>query len=242
MKILHVLTLMSPFGEYGGPARVSLNQLNELQSRGHSVTLAAGHRGYDRLPKSADTVPLQLFGAYAVHKRLGFAGLAAPGLLAWIARHHRDFDVVHVHLARDLVTLPAARLALALGLPVIAQTHGMIIQTNKAVARPLDFLLTRPTLRGSKEVLCLTTNEELSIKSVSRSRAITSIINNGIKSPSMTHRSPNVVPEILFLARLQSRKRPTAFVELANILNERGYQAKFRIVGPDEAKPVVWRK
>jgi hypothetical protein len=41
MRILQVVTLISPDGAYGGPARVALNPSAELIRRGHDVTLGA---------------------------------------------------------------------------------------------------------------------------------------------------------------------------------------------------------
>jgi glycosyltransferase involved in cell wall biosynthesis len=42
--------------------------------------------------------------------------------------------------------------------------------------------------------------------------------------------------EVLFLARLQARKRPRVFVEAALALRERFPQARFTLVGPDEGE------
>jgi hypothetical protein len=54
VRILHVVTLVSPDSAYGGPVRVAENQCTELLSRGHDVHIAAGVRGYESVP---DTVP-----------------------------------------------------------------------------------------------------------------------------------------------------------------------------------------
>ena len=50
----------------------------------------------------------------------------------------RDYDVVHVHVARDFVTLPAATIARRAGVPYVLQPHGMIDPSDHALARPLD--------------------------------------------------------------------------------------------------------
>jgi glycosyltransferase involved in cell wall biosynthesis len=46
--------------------------------------------------------------------------------------------------------------------------------------------------------------------------------------------NPTSPPEILFCARLQERKRPLAFVEMANLLTSEGVDARYTIIGPDE--------
>src|SRR5437867_204758 len=58
MRILQVVTLLSPDGAYGGVARVALNQSAELIGRGHDVTVAAATRGYEVVPEELDGVPV----------------------------------------------------------------------------------------------------------------------------------------------------------------------------------------
>src|ERR1700712_3015842 len=106
LRILHAVTLLSPDSAYGGPVRVALNQASALRGRGHSVTLAAAERGFDVAPRSADGTPLVLRRARRLVPHSGFAGLSAPSLMTWLLRSRSEFDVAHVHLARDLVLLP----------------------------------------------------------------------------------------------------------------------------------------
>ena len=81
MKIIHVVTLFTPDGAFGGPTRVAVNQTRELRTRGHDVTLAGAALGYgETLPKAIDGVPVRLFPARRVVPRTGFAGLTSPGL------------------------------------------------------------------------------------------------------------------------------------------------------------------
>ena len=46
MRILHVVTLVSPDGAFGGPVRVAENLARELRRRGHDVTVAAAASGF----------------------------------------------------------------------------------------------------------------------------------------------------------------------------------------------------
>ncbi len=105
MKILQIVTLFSPDAAYGGPIRVALNQSKALQDNGHDVTIAAGERGYAVPPTREQGIALQLFPARTViPPKIGYAGIGAPSMLVWLRKHVREFDVVHIHLARDLVT------------------------------------------------------------------------------------------------------------------------------------------
>ncbi|MDI9898534.1 glycosyltransferase [Rhodococcus sp. IEGM 1409] len=240
MKILHVVTLLSPDAAYGGPIRVALNQATALQDHGHDVTIAAGTRGYAQPPTQEQGIALQLFPARTLIPKIGYAGIAAPGMLLWLRKHLREFDVVHIHLARDFVTLPVARLALAYGVPFVAQTHGMIDGTDKLLAKPLDAALTVPVLRGARTVFHLTDRERQDLLAVTAGHDIHLVeLNNGIPESEEAVRpviGDDQVPDVLFLARLQERKRPQVFVDAACVVLDSGRKAHFSIVGPDEGE------
>ena len=150
-----IATVVTPDNAYGGPIRVALNQLSELKSRGHTVTLAAGALGFTpgQLPEEYCGVPVRLFPVHRVVPRAGFAGLHAMGMNSWIKREAETFDVVHVHLARDMITLTAARRVLRARLPLFLQTHGMIAPSRHPLAGPLDGLITTRLLKSSQRGL-----------------------------------------------------------------------------------------
>lgn len=234
MKILHVVSLIDPEGSFGGPLRVAVNQLRTLQEQGHDVTLAAGAQGYDGdLPTSVEGVRLRAFPAFSAAPQLGFAGLMSPRLIAWLVRHARDYDIVHVHLARDLVSLPAAQALRALGVPYVLQTHGMIDESSKSLARVLDAVSTRRVLRGAKTVFALTAAEAADLGLVEPRLRDVRVLPNGVPETSLCA-SPATSQDVLFLARIASRKRPADFVRAAQELAPRWPEATFSLVGPDE--------
>lgn len=233
MRILAVVTLVSPHGEYGGPVRVALNQLDALRDLGHDVVLAGAARGYPAIPTEVDGIPARLFPARTLVPGIGFAGIGAPALLRALRRHVAEFDVVHVHAARDLVTLPAARIAQSRGVPTVLQTHGMIDETSHPLAAPLDALLTRPALAAARAVTHLTPRERDSLEAVGRGRARLVDLPNGVPAGDAADAS---APELLYLARLAPRKRPVRFVEAAARLAAQHPTARFALVGPDEGE------
>lgn len=235
MKILGVVTLLSPSGEYGGPTRVAVNQLRALQDRGHQVVLAGTHRGFEgNVPTEIEGVPARLFPARTLLPRTGFAGLGSPELWRAVHRHAREFDVVHVHAARDLVTLPSALIALRRAVPVVVQTHGMIDETSHPLAVPLDLALTRPVLRGARIVTYLTSRERASLDVVSRGEARLEELPNGV--PLEAAAAAAGPTRVLYLARLAPRKHPVAFVEAAARVAADFPDAAFALVGPDEGE------
>ena len=163
--------------------------------------------------------------------------MTAAGMGRWLRRSVTDFDVVHVHLARDFVTLPAARRALRQDVPIVVQPHGMIDASESLLAKPLDALWTVPTLRRARSVFHLTPRESADLEHVAGAgRLALRPLHNGV--PSAPRREPRTdgVQEVLFLARLHQRKRPDMFVKMANALAAEGVDASFTLVGPDEGE------
>jgi glycosyltransferase involved in cell wall biosynthesis len=232
MRLLHVFTLASPDGAFGGPLRVAFNQAAGLSARGHEVVVAAGHQGYGRNPpEELEGAPVRLFPARRVLPSAGVSGLAAPSMLTWARGAFRRADVVHVHLGRDLVTLPAALLALRLEVPYVVQTHGMVIGSGHPLAGPMDTLMTRRVLHGAARVFYLNQPERDGLQQVTSESLALAQLSNGVPaagaSPLPERR------EILFCSRLHKRKRPLMFVDMARRLLAEGFDADFVLVGPD---------
>jgi glycosyltransferase involved in cell wall biosynthesis len=238
MKVLHIVTFISPDGTYGGPVRVSFNQARALQAFGADVLIAGAGRGYDPVPRELEGLPVQLTKPVQLLPFMGFAGLASPALLWWMVRRRSAYEVAHIHLARDLVTLPAALLALVLGKRVVVQTHGMIIESRRLIAPILDFVLTRPVLRRAHAVFYLSEDERRAISRVEPNLALVHLP-NGVPVDDDAPRSADgsgdgrTRVEVLYLARLHERKRPRLFVDAAAELLRAGVDADFRLVGPD---------
>lgn len=229
-------TLVSPDGAFGGPVRVAVNQTVALRARGHDAVLVAGARGHaDGPPERVDGAPAHLFPAQHLLPSTGFSGVVSPLLLRWLSTALATADVVHVHLGRDLVTLPAAWLARRSGVPYVVQTHGMVVPTRNPLAGPLDALLTRRLLRGAAAVLCLTELERTQVQSLVAEPLPLEVLGNGV--PVAEDVPPLAFPpEVLFCSRLHPRKRPLLFAEAARDLLRSGVDASFVLVGPDEGE------
>jgi glycosyltransferase involved in cell wall biosynthesis len=236
MKIAHVVTLVSPDGAYGGPTRVATNLAGAMQDAGHEVTILGAYGGYDMPPTQLAGVPARLFAARRLLPGLGFAGLTAPGLHAYLHRHVATFDIVHVHLARDLVTLPAALIARRRGARYVVQTHGMIDPSKRRLAKVLDTSATRAALRDAAAAFYLTDQERRDVIQVAQTADLPlTFLPNGVP-PSDLKADVASGREVLFLARLHARKRPLAFVEAAIALRDQFPTTRFTLVGPDEGE------
>ncbi|WP_104136292.1 glycosyltransferase [Cryobacterium sp. Y62] len=234
MKIVQIVTLISPDAEYGGPVRVAVNQAKELIRRGHQVTIFGGTRGYATLPTEIDGVPVRLFRVWRMIPNSGFAGLISLSLSFHVFCNVRRFDLIHVHMARDLITLPAAAIALLRRVPLVIQSHGMIDYSSKTLAGLLDALLTRRVLQRAGAIFYLTPKEKNDLTVVGRGRVSLLALANGVPRSELVIETVRPNLEVLFLARLQDRKRPKVFVAAARTLLDEGHIATFALVGPDE--------
>lgn len=244
MRILHVATLVTPDGAYGGPIRVALNQLAELQELGHTVQFAAAVSGFDVVPQQLQGVPARLFPSRRLVPRTGFAGLVAPGLTRFVRQHLSAYDVVHVHVARDLITLPVAAHVAKSSTALFLQPHGMIDRSSRPLAAVIDRVYTRRILRQSDKILALTPIEVTGLSAVAGPGLPLTTIANGVPVPDIQPVSEadsetgspaeNSRPEMLFLARLHPRKNAGMFVEAARALLDEGSEFNFTLVGPDE--------
>lgn len=237
MRVLHAVTLHSPSHAFGGPVRVALNLAKGLRARGHEARLLALGEGFpDPWPTSVEGVPAKLFPARRLLP-LGFSGMTSPALLASAGRLVRDADVVHVHLARDLVTLPVALAALRARKPLVLQTHGMVDPSGKLLAKVLDAVAVRRVLRGADAVLYLTPHEREGLDAVVGAPALASAVRLVNGTPAQEERpSPSGAPRVLYSARLQARKRPVDFVDAAPAVLAVHPDAEFVVAGPDEGE------
>ncbi|MBO8195020.1 glycosyltransferase [Streptomyces oryzae] len=240
MKALHIVTLHTPTHDFGGPTRVALNLCRGLRAQGEQAALVALGDGFppgEALPRMVDGVPARLFQARHVAPRFEVSGITSASLLAAAPRLLRSADVVHVHLMRDLVTLPVALLAAQMGRPLVLQTHGMIDPTEKRVAQAVDVLGLRRVLKQADAVLHLTpTERELTAAVVAPEPMGPAYrLVNGVAPQPMraVPAGPGRPPTVLYCARVQEGKRPQDFVGAIPTVLEKYPEARFVMAGPD---------
>lgn len=240
MKIGIVITVYFPSPIYGGPASVTRDLARELQWRGHSVTILTSNI-HTLKPASYVTEDESLMDGVRVVRfptrilRPRFSYLIAPRLNGWLKQHVKEFDVLFVQYARDLIPICAAEIALRNGVGLVLQTHGMLSKT-KWPRSLIDSLVVRRHLDKANKVFALQEAEKLGISAISKSADI-AIVPNGLRVPiglakwNISKLEENVV---LFVGRLHPHKRVDALIKAAEIAMKQGLLLRFRIVGPDE--------
>lgn len=231
--VRHVVTLVSPDGRFGGPTKVALDLCAEQRRRGIDAQLFAGAAGFGALPSEDDGVPMHLVRTRTLVPRLGFAATIAPGLRRAVFDGLTGREVFHVHLARDLVTLPIAVELRRRGLPYVIQTHGMIDASSRSLAHVVDSVLTKRAVTGASRALVLTAEEEAEIDRLSGGATMSTVLENGVR-PEVGAPSERPRGGALFLGRLHPRKGATVFAHAAARLAGDHPDGTFRIAGPDE--------
>ncbi len=246
MRILHVVSVFYPATIYGGPSVVAAQQASSLSARGNQVTVAASNvlelkprRFLRRRTAELHGAQILYFPSRALHPpgypKARFPFIVSRELVRWLEEGMREFDVVHVHFAREWIPVRAAQISIDSGVPIFLQPHGMLGRVGGARSL-MDRLWVRRTLEGATAVFALQQHEKDEIKRVAP-RAHTVELPNGIELPVAAegwHEDNLADPAVLFLARLHPRKRVSAFLEMARILTGQGIAARYRVVGPDE--------
>jgi exopolysaccharide biosynthesis polyprenyl glycosylphosphotransferase len=232
--VLHIVTLVDDTASCGGPVTVAINQCRALRERGVDAVLAGGWGGKGQPPDLVEGIPARLFPVHGLLPRRRLALLTSKGLQQWLRRNSRRIDAAHLHLARDLVPLLAGRLLRSRGVPLVAQTHGMVLPDSRLSVRAMDGLLTRRLLRAAAAVFSLTPDEDAALNRVVRDPAFRSQrLCNAIDPAEHPAETRADVREVLFLSRLHERKRVLTFAESARRLVLRGWRVRFAVVGPD---------
>lgn len=238
MRVVHVVTLVSDDGAFGGPTSVAAAQLEELAARGHDVRLVSLWRGRDAAPapRRVGAVPFVSRPARRLVPGRGCLGLMHPMLLADLWRETGRADAVHLHAGRDLVSLAALAVARLRGKDYVTQTHGMVEPRTATVARLFDRLFV-PLLRGARACLVLTERERRELTAVLGPDGPPLIdLPNGLRVSDAGRDADGARTghEVVFLARLHPRKRPEAFVEMAALVHKEYAEARFTLYGADE--------
>jgi glycosyltransferase involved in cell wall biosynthesis len=242
MRLVHVVTLLSEDGAYGGPTSVATGQLQECAARGHDVALVSLWRGTSRAPGHIGSVPLHTRPARSLLPGR-FTGIMHPLLVRDMWHSMGRADVVHIHAGRDLVSLTALAVAALRRKAFFTQTHGMVEPRRRSVVKWFDRLYV-PLVRRARGCLVLTERERLALAEVIGADGPPLLtLPNGVRPAygGEAH-SPRNARKVLFLGRLHPHKRPEAFVEMAALVHRKIPDARFTLHGPDEGSlPSVLR-
>ena len=254
MNILMVTLAYDPAIAFGGPVKIVQNNARELVRRGHQVTVYCTNR-LDREHKIAPrTIEREDQGVRVVYHntwfmtrwRGNFGPSLSPGMIRYLYREGKRFDVIHINEARAFTTLTAALFAQAAHIPYIIQAHGSFVYGlhSQRMKRIYDKLIGRSIYRRAARVIALRPEEIIECESVGIPRHKITVIGNGLdlttwqvrKEDGVIFRKRFGIPLdahlVLFLSRLDKKKGPDLLVEALSQLKIPNVYCVF--AGPDD--------
>lgn len=232
LHVLHVLTLSGANGEYGGPNRVASEHCKTLQKRGHRAQIFTGVVS-SSIPKRSEDLDESFELVQPLLKSFPVSSLWSNRLPRKLFKLVKGVDLVHIHFARDLIPILTAFVCVLLRKPFVTQTHGMVIEDKRLIIKIFDFFFTRLALNKSSRNFFLS-EQELSDLSRFNFKTQMELLPNGIEVlGGIDAKTNNKIPRIIFCSRLQARKRPDRFLNLARFASQNGLFANFVMFGSD---------
>ena len=220
LRVLHVIPSVGPLR--GGPSVVVRTMARGLADAGLDVHVAAtddngpGRLSFPHaLPVVEDAVTYHYFP-----RQTGFYGVSWP-LGRWLARHVREYDLVHIHALFSFAAVAAAYCTARAGVPYVVRPLGTLSRWGMERRRPwlkrLSFaLVERRILRGAARIQYTSEQERIEATELGLSERHT-VVPLGIDLapfatlPSRGWRRERVPgwagrPLALFLSRLDPKK------------------------------------
>ena len=188
MKILQVTPFFKPLWESGGVARVAYDISHNLHENGHDVTVYTTNRSIypSDLPTNRATSVDGMKVYYFENLRKYIRGVTPPVMpyrMPAIAREEiAQFDVIHIHDHRTLLTVIASHYARKYGVPYVLQAHGALPQDTGStrMKRLFDLLWAKKVILGAAGVIALNETEAARYRALGVAEKKIAIVPNGI--------------------------------------------------------------
>lgn len=186
MKILQVTESFAPMWEYGGVARVSYDISQELRKKGYQLTVFTINRNptyniSENTLTKTDGLDVVYFGMLRnnlLNKLCVFPSLKS---VKTIKQSINDYDVIHIHDYRSILTVLAVHYARKNHVPYILQAHGALPKERKRLFKEIfDRLFGYKILRDAKALVALSNTERDYYLEMGCDTAKVHIIPNGI--------------------------------------------------------------
>ena len=242
MRLIQILTDVSSDSGYGGPTANCLGQCYEfalfLQREGNpsKVRIFSTYIDSKRdLSKyslenlSVVTVPVKRFSSkYKFSFQMSFK--ASKRLVVEIAKS----DVVHIHFAREFIPTFAALISILLKKPFFLQTHGMLTSSSGKRIELWDTLFTKFIFTKVSSIYFLSEQELAELRQQFGEKFRATHLPNAVRidldaPPSF---AVPIKPTVAFISRIDTRKRPEIFLEVATELSKSVADLNVVIAGP----------
>lgn len=244
MRIVHVIDHLRSRG--GGPAAVAANLAKAQAEAGHTVALCTEH--------TRDNEPEFSTGEHVDVRRFQNDGLLAAlrgrhDAQAVVAHALDDLraDVLHLHGLWEPALLAAASAAHKRGVPIAANTHGMLDEYAmrvKPIKKAIAYRLIYRKHAMSTSLLLANSQREADAMIARGLGTRVAVIPNGVELDALNvdqqkgafrkaHPELGEDPYVLFLSRLDPIKGLDIIVHAFAILRQRGIAARLVVAGSD---------
>jgi len=261
MKILQVTSFFRPSWEAGGPPRAVYEISKRLVKRGHDVTVYTTDGFKYRLnveknkPVDVDGIRVYYFrnlSNYITRKWV----LPIPYYVPIVARRElKDFDIIHIHEYRTVLTLATYSYAKKYNIPYVLQARGSILPffAKKKLKRFFDRVWGKRILKDVSKAFALTNIEAEQYKKMDIKENKIEIVPNGIDLSEYTHlpekgkfrRKYGIKDDekiILYLGRIHKIKGVDLLVSTFTDLIKEINNVRLVIVGPDDGFLPILKK
>lgn len=251
MKILQVTPYFAPAWAYGGPPRSVYELSRELVRRGHSVTVLTtdAHDEETRERQRGENiegVEVHRFRNISNHLAWHQQLFLPMGVGAYLQRHLRNFDLVHLNMFQTLLNVVVHRFAVRDDIPFVLSARGTVshIVRYRAAKALFDIAAGKRLLRDARKVIALSNAEKIQYESAGVPASKIAIVFNGIDSAAYHDLpSPGAFAEkyglhgkriIAYIGRLNARKGLDHLLRAFQRLSIEKEDVVLALVGPDD--------
>lgn len=250
MRVLHVIPSISPLR--GGPSRAVIDMVAALRLREvDAAILTTNDHGPGLHPdlvngrwQQHQGVPVLAFPRWSppVGALREFA--VSPGLSLWLARHLKDYDLLHVHALFSYPSTSAMAQARWAGVPYILRSIGQLspwsLAQSRGRKRLMLRLIERRNLQGAA-ALHFTTRAERDEATSLGLAPPTLVLPLGVRGPepaaAAAGREGAAPVRFLFLSRLHPKKRLENLLDALALLDRRRPGAPWELAIAGDGEP-----
>ncbi len=243
MKVLQVIPRFNP--KHGGGVDVVYNISKFLSRRGHKVTVITTDYEFDEKfantlrEEGVEVIPFNYLFNYCLF-------IPSPDMKKWVAKHIRNYDVIHLNGARSYQNNVVCKYAIRYGIPYILQAHGSVLRivSRKKIKLAYDICWGRKIFRNVSKCIALSESEKEAYKLAGIAESKVEIVPNGVDTSKFKNlpergnfrRKYNLENKklILYLGRLHESKGIDLLPEMFSKLSSRLNDVCLVFVGPDD--------
>lgn len=160
----------------------------------------------------------------------------SPQLASWVYAHARNYDLVHLHNVFSYPATITAKIAYRYGVPYVLQPHGMLDPWCRARKRwkkgPYYYALERTNLKNASAIHVSAEAEANSLRALGFGEK-TFVIPHAVDLPDTPERrrAAGEPLRVLYLSRLDPKKRLTVLLDAIYLLRRRGTPVHLMIGG-----------